>query len=114
MNCGVKLNNINVSILMYADDMVQTANSEEDLQRILNHMFKWCRKWRLKVNILKLMWFTLDQIKHGNQTLTLNTGMTLLKHFQSTNTWVLFLASTFCLSPAPKRLQTLGEESLVQ
>ena len=53
MNCGVKLNNVSLSILLCADVMILTANSEEDLQRMLNRMFEWSRKWCLKVSILK-------------------------------------------------------------
>ena len=53
LKCGIKINNIDISILMYADDMVLVANTEEDLQSMLNKMYEWCRKWRLKVNTTK-------------------------------------------------------------
>ena len=53
LNLGVKLGNVDVSILLYADDMVLLANNEHDLQIMLNKMHEWCHKWRLKVNISK-------------------------------------------------------------
>ena len=34
----------------YADDMVLIADSEDNLQSMLNKMFEWCSRWRIKVN----------------------------------------------------------------
>ena len=50
MNVGVKFGHVNLSILLYADDMVLVANNEKDLQSMLDKMHEWCSKWRLKVN----------------------------------------------------------------
>ncbi len=50
MNLGVKIGNKLVSILLYADDMVLVASREADLQIMLDKMYEWCKKWRLKVN----------------------------------------------------------------
>ena len=50
LNLGVKHGNVNLSILLYADDMVLVAEKEDDLQHMLNKMHEWCCKWRLKVN----------------------------------------------------------------
>ena len=36
LNFGVRYENLNVSILLYADDIVLLAETEEDLQRMLN------------------------------------------------------------------------------
>jgi hypothetical protein len=53
MNKGVKIGNQNISILLYADDIVLLAENEENLQIMLDHMFSWCSKWRLNVNASK-------------------------------------------------------------
>ena len=53
LNKGVQIGPDNVSILLYADDMVFIADTEKDLQNMLNCMYEWARKWRLKVNVDK-------------------------------------------------------------
>ena len=42
-----------VNVLLYADDIVLLAKSEDDLQSLLNIVNSWCSKWRLEVNLLK-------------------------------------------------------------
>ena len=49
----LKVGHEKVSILLYADDMVLLAPTENDLQYMLNAMADWAMKWRLKVNVLK-------------------------------------------------------------
>ena len=41
------------SILLYADDIVCLAESENELQSILFIIEIWCKKWRLEVNLTK-------------------------------------------------------------
>jgi ssDNA-binding Zn-finger/Zn-ribbon topoisomerase 1 len=53
LNKGIKLRDDNISILLYADDMVLIAKNETDLQYMLDAMNEWMKKWRLKVNINK-------------------------------------------------------------
>ena len=53
LNNGVILNGKNVSILLYADDIVLMSDCEESLQTMLDCMFEWCHKWRLKLNVMK-------------------------------------------------------------
>jgi len=47
---GVKLRDVKVSILLFADDIVLIAESAEKLQLMLNIVHEWCRKWKLIVN----------------------------------------------------------------
>ena len=47
---GVKVNNDNVSILMYADDVALLAESEDDLQQMLDVMKNWCKTWDVLIN----------------------------------------------------------------
>ena len=42
-----------VNSLFYVDDIVCLAESEEDLQLLLNVIYSWCFRWRFEVNILK-------------------------------------------------------------
>ena len=42
-----------LNILLYADDIVLLAKNEIDLQFLLFTVEKWCRKWRLEVNLSK-------------------------------------------------------------
>ncbi len=50
---GVKMGEISVCVLAYADDIVLCAENEHDLQRLLDILFKWCFKWRLSINTEK-------------------------------------------------------------
>ena len=46
MNVG----NLQLNILLYADDMVVLGETEEALQSLLHKIYEWCNDWRLKVN----------------------------------------------------------------
>ena len=50
---GIALDSDLICILLYADDIVLLANSEADLQLLLDIVHSWCSKWRLEVNLLK-------------------------------------------------------------
>uniref|UniRef100_A0A3P9HC25 ribonuclease H n=1 Tax=Oryzias latipes TaxID=8090 RepID=A0A3P9HC25_ORYLA len=49
-NLGIDINNFNLSILLYTDDIVLIADEEIKLRGILNTMNDWCNKWRLTIN----------------------------------------------------------------
>ena len=42
-----------VGCLLYTDEIALLAESETDLQALLNIVNVWCSKWRLEVNLLK-------------------------------------------------------------
>ena len=46
-------NYIKLFVLMYADNTILFAESEEDLQDALSAMFHYCNKWKLQVNVKK-------------------------------------------------------------
>jgi hypothetical protein len=46
----LNMGNVDLNMLLYADDMVLLADSEIDLQVLLTELHSWCNKWRLKVN----------------------------------------------------------------
>ncbi len=41
------------NVLAYADDIVLIADNEIELQRLIDIVKKWCRKWKLEVNLEK-------------------------------------------------------------
>ena len=50
---GVNIGQDKLSVLLYADDMVFLAEKEQDLQLMLDSMYIWANKWRMKVNAEK-------------------------------------------------------------
>ena len=53
-NIGINLDDhLFLNILMYADDIVLLAENEADLQSLLLIVEKWCKEWRLEVNLTK-------------------------------------------------------------
>ena len=53
LNKGVDIDDMCLSILLYADDIVLLAPDENKLQSQLDYLYEWCRKWRMSVNISK-------------------------------------------------------------
>ena len=53
LQCGVKLDDMDISILLYADDIVLIAENEKSLQRMLDKLNSWCSSSRLDVNCAK-------------------------------------------------------------
>ena len=70
LNCGVDINGTKLPILLYADDIVLIAPSEEALQKMLDFIEEWCNKWRMAVNIDK------TQVVHFCRPLTERTACT--------------------------------------
>ena len=53
LNTGVPVNDDNISILLYADDIALLSLSEEGLQHQLDTLENWCDRWRISVNLDK-------------------------------------------------------------
>ena len=54
LNCGVSLQEtLNISVLLYADDIAILSETEAGMQTMLNKLDDWCRKWRITVNETK-------------------------------------------------------------
>lgn len=47
------MGDIKISLLMYADDIVLLADSEDKLQCMLDTLHRWCQKWRVLINTTK-------------------------------------------------------------
>ena len=50
LNLGIDIGTRQISILVFADDIVLIGDSENKLQAMLSHVQVWCKKWRLSVN----------------------------------------------------------------
>ena len=50
LNCGVEINASNLAILLYADDIVLIAPDEKCLQKMIDFVSDWCKKWRMAIN----------------------------------------------------------------
>ncbi len=50
LNCGVKCDQIESSLFLFADDIALVAPTEDALQQMLNCLNSWCNKWRLNLN----------------------------------------------------------------
>ena len=46
----IDLNSVHIKSLVYADDLVIVAETEDQLQNLLNLVYNWCLKRWLKVN----------------------------------------------------------------
>ena len=60
MNKGIKFEQENLAILLYADDLVLLSENEEDLQQMINELAIWCSKWRMVVNTEKNPGYSLS------------------------------------------------------
>lgn len=47
---GVRVGELKVATLLYADDIVLLSGNENDLQSLSNTVSSWCSKWRFKIN----------------------------------------------------------------
>ncbi len=45
--------NINIGCLIYADDLVILTESESGMQRSLNKLAQYCKKWKIQMNVNK-------------------------------------------------------------
>ena len=50
LNIGIELDQEQICILIYADDIVVFAKTEQELQCILDVIREWRRKWCVKFN----------------------------------------------------------------
>ena len=53
LKCCVKFGDEQISILLYADDMVLLSSNEQDLQCMLDLLYEYCRSWKMLLNFNK-------------------------------------------------------------
>lgn len=50
---GLYVKNLNIRLLLYADDIVVMADDVKVLQKMINNLENYCSNWNLQVNLLK-------------------------------------------------------------
>ena len=50
---GLEVDMVKIFMLLYADDIVVFANTPEELQRGLNLLNEYCKRWKLTINVAK-------------------------------------------------------------
>ena len=55
LNLGIDINDLILTVLAYADDLVIITDSESKMQELLNALTQtqWCYRWRLSINNTK-------------------------------------------------------------
>jgi hypothetical protein len=76
---GVKCGNTQISVLLFADDVVVIADSKQDLECMLKAIYEFSLKWRLKFNFDKCNVVKFDSISdrkiiYGNCTTSCTCG----------------------------------------
>ena len=67
-NCGININNGNIFSHCYADDLVLMSETPEGLQKMLKCVERWCKKWRMNVNVekSKIVHFRGKRVRRSN------------------------------------------------
>ena len=79
-NSSVGLNFLNndlqsflkIVVLLYADDTVLFAESEDEMQLLLNDFSKYCKDWKLNINVDNFFLIFGDRRLRRNKNITLN------------------------------------------
>ena len=65
-NLGILVGDVLIFILLYADDIVLLAESEEELQKMVAKLENFCKESQLYVNISKTNWMIFEKRKSAN------------------------------------------------
>ena len=74
----VVLNNRCLSSLQYADDLIVISQTSEGLQKSMDNLNTYCKKWKLSININKTKYMAIEKKKSKNPT-KINLGDTPLE-----------------------------------
>ena len=53
LTCGVSMNNIAITYLLHADDLILISETPEGLQRLIDGLHEFCKQWHMIVNLMK-------------------------------------------------------------
>ena len=53
LTCGVSMNNIVITYLLHADDLILISETPEGLQRLIDGLHEFCKQWHMIVNLMK-------------------------------------------------------------
>ena len=74
LNKGINLDGYFLSILLYADDIALIAGSEVDLQCMLDKLYDFCQRWRLKINTAKTNIVHFRKVRKARTTFNFTLG----------------------------------------
>ena len=80
LNVGVPVADIDISLLVYADDTVLLAPNEEKLQSMLNVVDKWCRTWGMEINSKKTQILHVGNYQRPRSINQFSRGESLLNY----------------------------------
>ena len=64
---------LKVAVLLYANDTVLFAESEDEMKLLLNDFSKYCKDWKLNINVDKIKFLIFgDRRRRRNENITLN------------------------------------------
>ena len=77
VDIGVKLPNCTINNLAHADDIVILAESEDDLQKLLDITSRWCADWRVLINTnkTKIVHFSNKQNTRVTKVFTMSNAI---------------------------------------
>jgi hypothetical protein len=83
LNKGAQIDDYNLSLLLYADDIVLVSTSAIDMQHMLDTVNEWCRRWRVRINSQKskVVHFRKNRLKRSNYNF--HIGEYLLEYEES-------------------------------
>ena len=79
LDLGIQIDNKKVSILLYADDIALIASSDNDLQRMLDILWGWCRRWRVLINTSKSKCIHFRPFRHRRTEFQFKIGQSALE-----------------------------------
>ena len=83
MNAGVMVGEVNLPILLYADDIVLISPTPEKLQSMLDVVGNWCRKWGMQVNAKKKQVLHARNPQRPRSTFEFRCGETALDYAET-------------------------------
>ncbi len=81
--CGAEFDTEKLSCLLYADDIVILADTEQELQTLLDIVYDWTRKWRLLINYGKTKVVHFRPLSFPRSDVVFKCGPTQLEYIDS-------------------------------
>ena len=85
LKIGIQIFNTIICCMLYADDLVLIACNEIDMQKLLNYLGNWCKKWRVKINFDKSSVIHFRNAKKGKVNILLTLVLINLVMFHVIN-----------------------------
>ena len=105
----VYLGSEKITSLLYADDLVLLSESPTGLQRSINSLSRYCRKWRLNINTKKTQTLIFNK-KSRNHSFTLNNE--IVQNVKKYTYLGITFSHTGSFSEARKVLQMKAQKAL--